>query len=142
MVSYAYAMISNEGAGPGACPGEVSGAGNSKFDEQLMFSKFKGDFTDSELTELRSVRINKYDSKFITTCLRMLYKENLKVLANRTVEFPSGSKTPLTPKKKNLIKAIYQERLLLVPPNEYPIRYSKLNIHLKNAIRNTVILNE
>lgn len=119
-------MISNEGA-------------NSRCDDQLMFAKFKGDFSDDELAELRSIRIlNTADGKFVTTSLRLLYKEDLKVLIHRTAEIPVDDKTPLTPKKKDLIKNIYQERLKYAPSNEYSVRLSKFHVHLKNAIRNTV----
>lgn len=115
------------------------GGENSKKGERLMFYKYKSDFTDSELTVLRSIRfLNKDDSTFIATCLRILYKEDLKVLKHRTAEMPFDGKTPITPKKKDLIKNIYQERLAYVSPDEYSFRYNKFNIHLKNAIHNTI----
>lgn len=110
---------------------------NSRCDEPLMFANFK-EFTETEKVELRSTSIlSSADCKFVTISLRMLYKENLQVLAHRTAEISFEDKTPLTPKKKETIKKAYQERLLYAPTAEYTSRLNKLNAHLKNGIRNT-----
>lgn len=117
--------------------GILNAGANSHCGEQLMYSNFNGDFTETELKELRSIVISSStDCKFITTCLRMVYKNDLKVLIHRTAEVPFDGKTPLTPTKKNRINKIYQSRLLYVPSSEYSARLSKLNEHLKNGIRN------
>lgn len=106
--------------------------------EQSMFKSFQGIFTETELRDLRSIPISTTsDSKFITSCLRMLYKQDLSVLASRTAEFATNNKKPITPSKKQTIEKIFKERLLYAPSEEYSGRLKKLNEFLKWGIRNT-----
>lgn len=106
--------------------------------EQSMFKSFQNILTETELKELRSISIStSSDSKFITSCLRMLYKQDHSVLASRTAEFTTNDKKPITPSKKETIEKIFKERLLYAPSEEYSARLKKLNELLKWGIRNT-----
>lgn len=108
-------------------------------ESQSMFNNFKIYFTDNELRDLRSIQIRSPgDSTFIINCLRMLYKQNLQMLAYRTAEISLENKQPITPSKKKIISNIYKERLLYVPSSEFQWRLKKLNAHIKSGIRNIV----
>lgn len=66
-----------------------------------LFDNYQHIFSSAELTTLRSIPFTTAkDSTFILQTLRLLYKDNLSALNNRTASCKTKDKNPISPKKK------------------------------------------
>lgn len=117
---------------------DILSAQSNSIEQPLMFASFK-DLSGPELTALRSIpSLQTADSKFVTKCLRIAYRNDIHLLAQRTAKNETEGKQPISPEKKDFIRKMYEERLLYIPTEQYSTRSKNLNEHLKNGIRNTV----
>lgn len=99
-----------------------------KLTDEIVFSRFANTFNQEELSSLRSIpSSSSRDSSFILQALRILYKEDLSVLHTRTASSILADKKPITPQKKEIIQAIFYERLdtLKLDITECKLRKSK-----------------
>lgn len=116
-----------------------------------LFNKYKTDFTNAGLSELRSIGGKKRDdSNFILTGMRFLYHNHLHRLNNISVtgggkqnsKNNAGAnierKEKMTPKKLEAIKGAFIERLnfLQLDGKEHKQRTARINILVNNAIQN------
>lgn len=102
------------------------------------YCKFK-EFNESTLDDLRSIAAGKSnDSYFVRRVVQALYEDNLGILEKRTAKLKTDKKDPITPKKKEIITAIFDERLTMeaISSVEKLDRECKLNRFIKNAIDN------
>lgn len=116
---------------------------NVSEEKNKSFIAFSTDFTEEELSHLRSISaINSGDSTFVAHCVKYLYKQNLSVLKDKSVTGNSRTrgqvKQPVTPRKYKIISEIFMERVNLITKNanESEARAKGLNIFIKNAIYN------
>lgn len=80
------------------------------------FLDFSANFTEDELSNLRSISANNSsDSTFVAHCVKYLYKQNLSALKNKSVtgksRKPGQVKEPVTPAKYKILSEIFRERV-------------------------------
>lgn len=103
----------------------------------------KKNFSQNQLATLRSIGSTPAeDSNFVLNCVRILYDDNLQLLNQRSLtgrklKGQPQTKSPMTPQKRIVIQNIYQSRLGMMCGNadEREKRLKKLNVHIKNAIK-------
>lgn len=103
------------------------------------FDEFDDRFPTDTLNKLRSIdKTEKCDSSFILTALRGLYIHDLAALKNKTYSGISKttSKEPITPKKMEYLKEIFEKRLGYIQEDcvVNDERKKKFPKHVKNAI--------
>lgn len=110
---------------------------------QLSFTKFFEYFNELELAEIRSIGCSpREDSKFITLCLKAIYKGRLECLKNKSVSgrgrTKNESKEKLTPSKMPIIQEMFTERINIVTniDSERSNRLKVLNKLIKDGISN------
>lgn len=109
------------------------------------FSNFEDQFTEEQLSELRSVPSTESgDSTFVLKGVRYVYESNLSKLANKSVVGKSKDKEAITPEKLNLLKTMLDERLKTaeIDDVQQQKRAKRFNQHLNRAIINTNSLNK
>lgn len=90
-----------------------TGANQSEPRFSTVFSGFAAHFTPQELIELNSVGKDKQqDANFIATCLKFLYKSDIKKLSTKCVGARNlKGKTTITPEKKTLMADLLAARV-------------------------------
>lgn len=112
-------------------------------ESQLTFSKFLGEFNDSQMAQLRSLGPTiRDDSTFVSSVMRFLYSERLDCLKNKSVSgrgrTKEEKKEQLTPHKKTVLDEMFGERINCLTSNKDEIinRKKNLNKYVKDAISN------
>lgn len=119
------------------------GAFNISTESVKSFATFSKEFTEDELSNLRSINAAKSgDSTFVATCVKYAYKQNLSALKNKSVTGKSRkhgqAKQPVTPSKYKRLSEIFAERVNMITKNvaESKARKNGFNKYMKDAISN------
>lgn len=107
--------------------------------QKILFTQFEDKIDIAELVKLRSINDKREkDCTFVLQCLRILYKNNERLLCERTAAKNTSSKRELSPEKKSVISELFYERLSAINlnPNEEQERRSKLRSLIASGIHN------
>lgn len=104
------------------------------------YVKFKGILSDTCLENLKLIgNLQRDDSRFISTALNDLYRENVDVLKKKTLGGRSKDKdkTVLTPEKVNTLEKLFAERMAFISTAEVD-NSRKNSVHklIRNSIDN------
>lgn len=109
-----------------------------------LFSKYSSVFDVKDLAGINSIGDGKSnDSTFVLNVIRSLYRANPDRVGSITVSGISRSAEPkqkMTPEKHEIVKGMYDERLVALNLEEadHSQRKKKLAVHMKNAFINIV----
>lgn len=104
--------------------------------KKSMFDNFHGDFPHDALESLRVIgNTEREDSTFVLTAVRGLYSD-LSTLKNKTYSGMSKnkSKDPMTPKKLEILKTIFEKRIDNIDCDSDIKRKKLFSKHVKTAI--------
>lgn len=117
----------------------------SSSEKPLLFSEFNEDFTEQQLSRLRSIGTSKReDSTFVALSMRSMYEGRLETLQTKTLTgrgLHGNKKEKLTPEKVSKIKNMFEQRIdESVEVAEQRVARKKLfNKYIRNAQRNITI---
>lgn len=114
----------------------------SKYTFNDQFGKI---LSSEQLGRLRSIgTMPKDDSTFVFTCVNFLYEDRSHELQSKSLTGKGKNKEKMTPEKVKLLGQLYEERLnnLAIDEIAQRDRQKKLNVLIKNAIRNINKMNE
>lgn len=102
------------------------------------YEKFKGTLTDTCLDDLKSIgNSHREDTRFISTALNNLYRENVDILKKKSLGGRSKDKekTAISPEKIKTLEDIFAERISYIPTAEVD-DLRKINVHklIRNAL--------
>lgn len=135
------ATASSESAGAIVCGNATSTSNQNP--NSMRFHEFTSVFDSAQLATLREVGLSmQKDSKFVTMLIRMLYDGRFECLKLKSVTGRCGKggeqKTGITPRKMNILKNIFHERIQTATVDEFErdVRRKKLNKLIKDALSN------
>lgn len=103
-----------------------------------QFESFKDHISSSVLNELRAKSsLRSDDPNFISVALHGLYGNDIGILKKKTLSGRSdcGGKQPISPKKKEILERIFEERLNASPVNDVDeLRKNSLSKLIRSAL--------
>lgn len=115
---------------------------------QMLFESLAHRFDSNEMKKIRSIRAGKRnDSTFILSITKALYKNEEEKLKERRVtsrKIKNQSKFEISAEKKEIMRGMLEERLVnelkdTGESDEIAKRLKRLNEHMRNALKNSVV---